>query len=154
MGGFIVAGRWPDTTKEWAQLLILVVRMAAVPGMLSRTSVFSSRDDRVEITGGIEHPVGLLLMDGPVLGDDAPQPGALGHPQPSAVLLLHPPNENSTQVASGCLLLPGLPHLGLDHRAAWVDAEADGTVSRLISHHDVDPLQDADTAVLALLIAA
>lgn len=154
LGGFIVSGRWPDTTHEWAQLLTLVVRMAAVPGMLGRTSVFRSLEDRPQVSGSIEHPVGLLLMEGPVLGEDAPRPGTLGNPQPSAVLLLHPPSENSTHVASGCLLLPGLPHLGLDHRAAWVDAEADGTVSRLVSHHDVDPLQDPDTAVLAMLIAA
>ncbi len=154
LGGFIVAGRWPDNMAEWLQLLTLVVRMAAVPGMLGHTSVFRSRDDRPQVSGGIDHPVGLLMFEGPVLGTDAPAPGTLGNPQPEAVLLLHPPSESPSAGASGCVLLPGIPYLGLDHRAAWVDAEADGTVSRLISHHDVDPLQDPDTAVLALLLAA
>ena len=52
------------------------------------------------------------------------------------------------------MLLPGLPHLGLDHRAAWVEAEADGTVTRLVSQVGVDPSHDPDIAVLAMLLAA
>jgi len=56
--------------------------------------------------------------------------------------------------ASGCVLLPGLPHLGLEHRAAWVEAELDGTVTRLVSQVGVDPSMDPDTAVLAMLLAA
>ena len=56
--------------------------------------------------------------------------------------------------ASGCVLLPGLPHLGLEHRAAWVEAELDGTVTRLVSQVGVDPSLDPDTAVLAMLLAA
>jgi hypothetical protein len=56
--------------------------------------------------------------------------------------------------ASGCVFLPGIPHLGLGHRAAWVEAEADGTVTRLVSQVEVNPLADPDTAVLAMLLAA
>ena len=37
------------------------------------------------------------------------------------------------RAASRCVLLPGLPHLGLEHRAAWVEAEADGTVTSMVS---------------------
>ncbi len=50
--------------------------------------------------------------------------------------MLHPPSETMpslpecTGAASGCVLLPGLPYLGLEHRAAWVEAEADGTTPR------------------------
>jgi hypothetical protein len=35
-----------------------------------------------------------------------------------------------------------------------VEAEADGTVTRLVSAVDVDPWADADLAVLATLVAA
>ena len=56
--------------------------------------------------------------------------------------------------ASGALLLPGVPHLGLDHRASWVEAEPDGTVTRLVSRVGVDPSEDPDIAVLATLCAA
>ena len=154
LDGFVVSGRWPDSTQEWAQLLRLLLRIVAIPGMIRSTSVFRSLDDKPEVQGPLQHPVGMLTMAGPVIGDDAPGPGDLGHPQPSAVLLLHPPGESTESQASGCVLLPGLPHLGLDHRAAWVSADADDTVTRLVASSDVDPTQDPDTAVLALLLAA
>jgi hypothetical protein len=75
-------------------------------------------------------------------------------------VLLHPPGESrpstpeAAGAASGCVLLPGLPHLGMEHRAAWVEAEADGTVTRLISQVGVDPTRDPDIAVLAMMLAA
>ena len=34
--GFVVSGRWPDSTKEWAQLLIMAVRVASLPGLRLR----------------------------------------------------------------------------------------------------------------------
>lgn len=160
LGGFIVSGRWPDTTHEWAQLLALAVRLAAVPGLIGHTSVFRTTEDRPDSSGSIPDAVGLVLLEGPVLGQGAPAPGALARPLPSAVLLLHPPAESipstpeAVNAASGCVLLPGLPHLGLEHRAAWVEAEADGTVTRLLSRVGVDPSHDPDTAVLAMLLVA
>lgn len=38
--GFVISGRWPDTTQEWAQLLALAVRVASMPGLLPTTTVF------------------------------------------------------------------------------------------------------------------
>jgi hypothetical protein len=52
------------------------------------------------------------------------------------------------------VLLPGLPHLGLEHRAAWVEAESDGTVTSMVSRVGIDPISDPDTAILAMLLAA
>jgi hypothetical protein len=153
LGGFLISNRWPETVAEWSQVLAMIVRLAAVPGMINRATVYASRDDSPELPG-LAHPVGMLISRGPVIGKDSPGPGTLGHPQPEAVLLLHPPSENDEQMAAGCLLLPGLPHLGLDHRAAWVESDAQGTLRRLVSHCDVDPYQDPDTAVLATLLTA
>lgn len=153
LGGFLISNRWPETVAEWSQVLAMIVRLAAVPGMLHRATVYASRDDSPEVPG-LAHPVGMLISRGPVIGEHAPAPGTLGNPQPSAILLLHPPAEHADQLASGCLLLHGLPHLGLDHRAAWVESDAHGTLRRLVSHCDVDPFQDPDTAVLATLLAA
>ena len=59
-----------------------------------------------------------------------------------------------SEVASGCVLLPGLPELGLEHRAGWAEAEADGTVVTLRNQVGIDPGSDPDTAVLAMLLAA
>lgn len=158
LSGFVVLGRWPESTHEWAQLLTLAVRLAAVPGMVPTTTVFRATDDRPHDPR--PGTVGLIVVAGPVLGIGAPAPGQLAALAPSALVLLHPPGESRPSTpeaygaASGCVLLPGLPHLGLDHRAAWVEAEADGTVTRLVSQVGVDPSHDPDIAVLAMLLAA
>lgn len=158
LAGFVISGRWPSSTREWAQFLALAVRIAAHPGTLPRTSVFRSLEDLPDDPA--PDTVGLVTCAGPVIGDDAPQPGALAVPQPAALFVLHPPSETtpstpeSAGAASGALLLPGVPHLGLEHRATWVEAEADGTVTRLVSRVGVDPGEDPDIAVLATLLAA
>lgn len=158
LSGFVVSGRWPASTREWAQFLTLAVRLAAVPGLVPTTMVFRATDDRPDDPQ--PGTVGLIVLAGPVLGEGAPGPGQLAALSPSALVLLHPPRESrpstpeAAGAASGCVLLPGLPHLGLEHRAAWVEAEADGTVTRLVSQVGVDPSRDPDIAVLAMLLAA
>ncbi|MQY26954.1 peptidase [Nocardia aurantia] len=156
--GFVIAGRWPDTTKEWAQLLVLAVRVASMPGLLTTSTVFGARE---ELPDDPEPgTVGLVLAEGPVLGEEALEPGRFADHVPPALMMLHPPSETRPTLpecagaASGCVLLPGVPHLGLSHRAAWVEAELDGTVTSMISRVGVDPISDPDTAVLAMLLAA
>ncbi len=156
--GFVISGRWPDTTKEWAQLLVLAVRVASLPGLLTTTTVFGAREELPDDPQ--PGTVGLVLAEGTVLGEQALLPGRFAGHVPPALLMLHPPSETRpslpecTGAASGCVLLPGLPHLGLAHRAAWVEAELDGTVTSMISRVGVDPISDPDTAVLAMLLAA
>ncbi|WP_067663599.1 peptidase [Nocardia miyunensis] len=156
--GFLIGGRWPDTTKEWAQLLALAVRVATLPGILTTTTVFGAREDLPDDPE--PGTVGLVLAEGPVLGEQALEPGRFARHVPPALMMLHPPSETRPSLpecsgaASGCVLLPGVPHLGLQHRAAWVEAESDGTVTSMVSRVGVDPISDPDTAVLAMLIAA
>ncbi|RWA15857.1 peptidase [Mycolicibacterium brumae DSM 44177] len=156
--GFVVSGRWPNTTHEWAQLLTVTVRIASIPGLLATTTIFGVREEVPEQPE--PDAIGLVLAEGPVVGDAAVEPGRFAGCPPPALLVLHPPSETSPTLpecvgaASGCVLLPGLPHLGLDHRAAWVEAEADGTVTSMVSRVGIDPISDPDTAVLAMLLAA
>ena len=156
--GFVISGRWPDSTKEWAQLLMVAVRVASVPGLLSTTTIFGAREELPESPQ--PGTVGLVIAEGTVVGDSAVAPGCFAGRQPPALLLLHPPSETTPSLpecsgaASGCVLLPGLPHLGLEHRAAWVEAEADGTVTGMVSRVGVDPISHPDTAILARLLAA
>jgi len=156
--GFVVSGRWPNSTKEWAQLLIMTVRVASLPGLLSTTTIFGVREELPEKPQ--PGTVGLVLAEGTVVGESAITPGHFAESQPPALLMLHPPSETTPSLpecsgaASGCVLLPGLPHLGLEHRAAWVEAEADGTVTGMISRVGVDPISHPDTAILAMLLAA
>ncbi|MGN0039597.1 peptidase [Rhodococcus sp. (in: high G+C Gram-positive bacteria)] len=156
--GFVVSGRWPDTTREWTQLLALTVRVASLPGLLPTSTVFGVKE---ELPDDPEPgTVGLLIAEGPVIGAEAVTPERFADCRPSALIMLHPPSETTPTLpenagaASGCVLLPGLPHLGLDHRAAWVEAEPDGTVTSLVSRVGVNPSSDPDTAILAMLLAA
>lgn len=158
LSGFVISGRWPNTTNEWAQILVLAVRVATMPGLLSTTTVFGAREELPDDP----HPgtVGLVLSEGPVLGESAVLPGHFAAHLPPALFMLHPPSETRPSLpecegaASGCLLLPGIPHLGLEHRAAWVETERDGTVTSIVSRVGIDPNADPDTAVLAMLLAA
>ncbi len=157
LAGFLVSGRWPRSTLEWQQLLVLVVRFAGVPGMVPVTTVFAVHETGLD-DAAVE-AVGLIRAEGPVLGDDALAPGHFGELRPPALKALHPPTETvpdlpEVETASGCLLVPGLPHLGLDHRASWAHVDHSGAVTRLHSRAGVDPWDDVDTAVLAMLLAA
>ena len=45
LSGFLVSGRWPASTVEWARFLLLAVRVASVPGMLPTSTVFRVREE-------------------------------------------------------------------------------------------------------------
>jgi hypothetical protein len=155
--GFMLLGRWPNDTVEWAKFLVLAVQMAAVPGLLPVSTVFRIREELPEQPQ--PGAVGLVAKEGQLMGDHPLRPGQFADPQPPGLLVLHPPSSTLAsvpdyEVASGCVFLPGLPHLGLDHRAAWVEADVEGTVTQLVSRVGIDPRVNADTAALALLLAA
>jgi hypothetical protein len=140
------------------QFLALAVQIASMPGLLATSTVFGAREELPDDPA--PGTVGLILSEGPVVGEMAVTPGRFALHQPPAILMLHPPSETTPTLpecagaASGCVLLPGLPHLGLDHRAAWVEAESDGTVTSMVSRVGLDPISDPDTAVLAMLLAS
>lgn len=152
LAGFLLSNRWPDTTQEWGEFLLLAVQLAAVPGMLGRSTVFRVREELPDEP--VPGAVGVVLAEGEVVGEHALPLARFAHPTPPGLVVLHPPRGAGEPVASGCVLLPGLPHLGLDHRAAWAAADRTGHVSELRTRGDVDPARDVDTAVLALLLAA
>src|SRR3979490_2599951 len=65
--GFVISGRWPDSTKEWAQLLMVAVRVASLPGLLSTTTVFGAREELPDEPE--PDTVGLVLAEGTVVGE-------------------------------------------------------------------------------------
>lgn len=91
--GFVVCGRWPDSTKEWMQLLIVTVRIATLPGLLSTTTIFGAREDLPDDPA--PGMVGLVIAEGTVLGESAVAPGRFAEHQPPALLMLHPPSETN-----------------------------------------------------------
>ena len=155
--GFMLIGRWPHDTVEWAKFLVLAVRMAAVPGMLHGSTVFRVREELPERAAG--RAVGLVVAEGQWSVSTrcarASSPISSRRDWSCCTRRRAPwPRVPEYEVASGCVFLPGLPHLGLDHRAAWVEADVEGTVTQLVSKVGIDPLGDADTAALAMLLAA
>lgn len=155
--GFLLSGRWPQDMVEWAKFLVLAVQMAAVPGLLRTSTVFRVREELPDQPQ--PGAIGLVVAEGQLIGDSPLQPGQFAGHTPPGLLVLHPPCSTLSsvpeyEVASGCVFLPGLPHLGLDHRAAWVEADVDGTVTQLVSKVGIDPQGNADTAALAMLLAA
>ena len=89
--GFVISGRWPDSTKEWAQLLIVAVRVASLPGLLSTTTIFGAREELPDEP--VPDTVGLVVAEGTVVGESAVPPGYFAEHQPPALLMLHPPSE-------------------------------------------------------------
>jgi hypothetical protein len=79
---------------------------------------------------------------------------AVLHPLTRAENDIEAPFETSVGEASGCLLLPGIPEVGLDHRAAWASVREDGLVARLQSTAHADRQADHDVAFLADILAA
>lgn len=155
--GFLLSGRWPKDTVEWAKFLVLAVQIAAVPGLLPMSTVFRVREELPERPQA--GAVGLVVAEGQLVGDHPLRPGLFAGAQPPGLVVLHPPSSTlgsvpEYEVASGCVFLPGLPHLGLDHRAAWVEVDVGGTITQLVSRNGVDPQSNADTAALAMLLAA
>ena len=88
--GFLLLGRWPENTVEWAKFLVLAVRMAAVPGLLPTSTVYAVHDELTDRP----HPnaVGIITAAGQVVGKDALKPGALAAPRPHGLVVLHPPS--------------------------------------------------------------
>jgi hypothetical protein len=158
LAGFVLSGRWPDNTHEWAQLLTLAVRLAATPGGLPTTRIFRAVEELPEDPR--PDTVGLVVCVGSVTGDGALQPGSFSACLPRALMVLHPPGETSPSIpeadgaASGCVLLPGIPEIGMNHRASWVEAHANGRITKLLSSIAPDARLDPDLAILSMLCAA
>jgi hypothetical protein len=154
LAGFVLQGRWPEALREWVHVLALAARLAAVPGVLPRSEIFRATEDLPsEPQPGT---VGLIVDQGPAVA------AALSRERiapPPALFVLHPPGQVTASAgyddtASAVMLLPGLPALGLDHQAIWLEIERDGTLARLVTSSHVAPYDDPDVAVLASLIAA
>lgn len=158
LAGFMVSGRWPATTLEWLRLLNIAVQFAAVPGLLNATTVFRVLEDLPEDPQ--PGMVGMVVAEGRVHGENALTPGLFAMFNPPGLFVLHPPAATRASLpeygdaASGCILLPGIPYLGLDHRAGWVEADHCGHVASMRARSGINPMDDPDTAVLAMLLEA
>lgn len=154
LAGLVISGRWPNELREWVHVMLLLTRLATSPGLVAASEIFTATD--LVPDNPAQDAVGSILDLGPAtdVGVLAPERSA-----PTAALVLHPPGAAAQSpgyhdTATGALLLPGLPHIGLAHQVAWVEVEPDGTVAKLITALVTDTNTDPDVAVLSNLIAA
>src|ERR1700750_3516641 len=85
--GFVVSGRWPDSTNEWAQVLRVAVRVASYPGLLSTTTIFGAREELPDSPQ--PGTVGLVMAEGTVVGESPVPPGHFAEHPPPALLMPH-----------------------------------------------------------------
>lgn len=157
LSGFVIGGRWPDSTLEWMQMLLIAVRVTAIPDLLPTATVFSIREDVPD--GDVENPVGIVFHESTVLESLSPDSMLRFEEQPAGLMILRPSIETVPvlpeveNVASGCVFLPGLPHLGLEHRGGWIQSDREGNVTKMIAQSGIDPYTDEDTAILAEVLS-
>lgn len=154
LAGFLLHGRWPEAVREWVDVIALATRLATVPGVLHRSEIFRATEDLPDEPQ--PGTVGMILDQGPAI---APFRDHERLAPPPALFVLHPPGHTPsavgyTETASGALLLPGVPQIGLDHQAIWIEVERDGTLARLVTASGVDDHTDPDVAVLFSVLAA
>ncbi len=156
LAGLVVSGRWPHEMREWVHLMLLVTRLATVPGLLPTSEIFRAVEQLPE--NPAPDSVGLIIDEGPAIttSDDL---SAVDLSAPPALMVLHPPTSCPDSpgfhgTARGVVLLPGVPHLGMPHQAAWVEVEGDGTVAQIVTALVTDPAVDVDVAVLSNLLLA
>lgn len=164
--GFSVLGRAPEDTVEWAHILLAMVHQVALhPVVLSSSAVFVAVDvpaDERPPADDADHALLVrVALLGPVAGPQAPVAGSVGALDPVGLAVVHPLGaarsthaDTEAPVAAGCLLLPGVPQVGLDHRAAWAEVRDDGELAHIGSSAHADVTRDPDVAVLATLLAA
>lgn len=153
LAGLVVSGRWPNELREWVHLMLLLTRLATTPGLVRTSEIFAATEDLPDTPA--DDAVGTIMDRGPAVELDRIASSAA---VPAAALVLHPPGSAGESpgfhgTATGALLLPGLPHIGLAHQAAWVEVEPDGTVARLATALITSPSSDPDVVVLTQLLA-
>ena len=156
LAGLVINGRWPDDMREWVHVMLVVTRLATVPGLLMGSEIFKAVAQLPD--NPRPEAVGVIIDEGPAVstGEELIDVEAA---LPNALMVLHPPNACThspgfRDTARGIVLLPGLPHVGMPHQAAWVEVEPDGTVAHLSTRLVADEVDDPDVAVLTLLLTA
>ena len=155
--GFMLIGRWPHNTVEWAKFLVLAVQMAAVPGLLPASTVFRVREELPDQPQ--PGAVGLVVAEGQLMGPHPLGPGAFAAYSPPGLIVLHPPPARSLRsptmtwprAASSCpdCLTSVSTTVRPGSRSTW-RARSPTWSARSAS----TPSCNADTAALAMLLAA
>lgn len=161
--GFTMSGRHPDSTAEWTAALIAMLHQIATEPALPASTVFHACET-LRTPQQPDNGIAQINTLGTVPAELDACRNALQSPDcptPLALLVLHPPGlvplpeleePGSRPTASGALLLPGIPDVGLDHRAAWAAVDTAGSIQRLAFSTHASLNETVDVAVLGALI--
>lgn len=151
----VVEAPVPQRTSDWMRALVDVLTYVAVRRTLTTSMLYVAEPG--DTTAGLAVtlvPVAPLLtgLSPATVADLSAAPGwAVLHPagtMPTPDL----DEAGSEPVAVGSLLLPGVPAIGLDHRAAWAAVDISGRVAHMRYTGHVNGSETLDLAVLAALL--
>ena len=167
---FMLAGRpVPQRTSDWMRLLVIVLSYVALRDPFVKSMFYIAQTPA-------DHPDRFQQDSEPVPQQDmtaffsplapvfpvSPQHVLYAPVEASALLILHPAGIQATPdleepdglpVAVGALLLPGMPQLGLDHRAAWAAVSIDGEIANMNYTSHAKLTEHQDIAVLSVLLS-
>lgn len=142
-----------DSTSDWMRTLVDVLTYVAMIDALDVSTFFVAESHPTHVDADV-----LLLPVAPAVD--------LRHiavpADASALVVLHPPGAqrmpdleepDGLPLASGSLVLPGVPEIGLDHRAAWAAVNIRGQVARMNFTTHAQLTENLDLTVLGALLS-
>ena len=147
LAGYAITGRRPADPSEWACVLASVLHHGVLhPRAIPHPTLFAI-DDATDIDSpepdllAVVHPIGAVLEQ-----DQLPELLMT----PLAVAVAHPlPRYAPGERSHGCLLIPGMPQLGMSPQAAWASVAVTGEITQLRSRSDISVGLDVDLTVLS-----
>ncbi len=163
---FITGKPVPQKTSEWMKLLVIALSYVALRDPFENSMFYHASlptkyyDEQTDEEG---ESLGAAALFQPLAPAYSSRVGLHAPVEASALLILHPAGvqvspdleePESLPVAVGGLLLPGLPELGFDHRAAWAAVAIDGSVAGMTYTSHARLNDDQDLAALGALLSS
>lgn len=124
----------PERTSDWMRILVSVLSYVAKTDIIHSSMLYAANPGPHQNSiAAVFEPIAPTFELGTVQDQLETLPSTY-----AAFVLLHPPGEETLPdldepealpAATGSLLLPGVPDLGLDHRATWAGVSADGLIA-------------------------
>lgn len=145
----------PQRTSDWMRTLVLALAYVATARPLATSTLYTAEPG----TGTV---AATLIPITPLVGDTVASGELDDLSAMPGWVVLHPAGIVDTPdldepdglpLATGSLLLPGLPEIGLDHRAAWAAVDTTGQVAHMRYTGHATGSENVDLALLTALFA-
>lgn len=148
----VVDGGVPLCASDWMRAFMYALAYIATQSPLDVPTLYVAEPGQANITATLVPITPLVGGSLPELDDMSTASGwAVVHPAGSIdVPELDEPN--GFPIATGSLLLPGVPEIGLSHRAAWGAVDTAGRVANMQYTSRASGNETVDLAVLTALL--